>query len=669
MFGRYAVIDKTLELLSLTEPEFDFIEGVESSTEVEQYATGEDIFDFIEEAVRNVPQHSYGVSDKKKVSKPTVTPAAGFAKWIYKNTKPYPPASAKGGVSAKWPYVWPLSLFVWKAPEGAGKSSIVRELVDLGFKVVFCSKTNEQLIEQHTSFKQRWPDLVIERRVSKGRHLQEQLKLHYDIDFEVRYYDATSPYSTGAIDEASTRQALRQALDDAGHANVDHWPLFDAWFANYKPPAIAGWQTDVIMMTLNAFQGLCTAKHKPWWELVGLVDPDKKREVEIRGKINEKAVGLPNVIVIVDDPVWSDFDFKRYVNDEEAVKLHIARKQLTPKVQQWCTEEFWLAEGNGPLLSAELAKYHQEQARAHSIVESEGYYFESRPKLQYIGYGLQRGYASSEMVYGGKLPKSIPICTIPKILVTTTENLTAELARKSLSIALQCEKAMPPRANLPAKVTDECHVTLLSTPITRKAHHALLLLILAKLRTEFPDEHIALIGDGLGSELNLLNNKGRNDLTDKTTVVKLSVPNATLAINLWAQFPPETDKRTLNTRLLADLGNQAIGRNQGYRYRGKPCVVLVDPMYAPSLVNGGELRYRRTPWSFMGPEPAPLPIHRDITPFEERLMELIELPNARRLGMSLEGMRLGYALPDKQRVHYEEWCAKEKFTLPWVPTT
>lgn len=661
MFGLYDVRDKALDLLSLTEPEFDFIEGVESSNLVEEYATDVDIFDLIRETQSTVLQHAYDVSHKKSTAQSVVSPAAKFADWIYKSTKPTPP-TRKG---ATWPWVWPLCHFVWKAPEGAGKSSIVNELVARGFKVVFCSKTNDQLVEQYSSFKQRWPHLVVERRVSRGRHLQEQLKLHYDIDFELKYYESTSPYSSGMIDEAGTRQALRKALDDAGHAQVDHWPLYDAWFANYKPPKIAGWQTDVLMLTLDAFQGACTARHATWWGVLGLVDPEKKRTVVRKGKEKTLPVGLPNIIVVIDDPSWSDFDFKRYVDDEAAVKLHNAQKKLNESEQRWCTEQYWLEQGFGPLTAAETAKYHREKARAHSVVESQGYYFESRPQIQKIGYGLHRGFETSFMMYGTKTPKSIPICTIPKILVTTTENVTAQLARKSIASALGYEKAMPLYGKFPSRVTDECHVTLLSTPITRKANHALLLIIIEKLKREFPKDYVTFIGDGLAADLNLSNNKGRNDLADRTTVIKLSVPNATLAINLWAQFPETSSKRELNTLLLSDLANQAIGRNQGYRFRGKPCVLLVDPLYASGLVSSGGLRYRRTPWSFMGPEQAALPIHYDITPFEARLMELIELPNARRLAMSIEGMRLGYELPEKQRAHYEAWCKKENFVLPW----
>ncbi|KPF48328.1 hypothetical protein IP87_02900 [beta proteobacterium AAP121] len=193
---------------------------------------------------------------------------------------------------------------------------------------------------------------------------------------------------------------------------------------------------------------------------------------------------------------------------------------------------------------------------------------------------------------------------------------------------------------------------MLSTRLVRKGNHILLVLIAEKLKEEFTD--VAFIADGLGCDLNLMNNKGRNDLAEHSTIVKLSVPNPSVALNLWAQFPASENPQALNTILLADLANQAIGRNQGFRFAGKPCVVLIDPMYARRLVHSDLLRYVPTPWSFHNPPQQTLTLHGPMTAMERRLSEL--LTNARNFGMSAKGgMPIGFNLPEKQRTMYIDW--------------
>lgn len=79
-------------------------------------------------------------------------------------------------------------------------------------------------------------------------------------------------------------------------------------------------------------------------------------------------------------------------------------------------------------------------------------------------------------------------------------------------------------------------------------------------------EDVNIIADGFkedGHTLNHVNNKGRNDLSDKTVVVILSKPHpSNLARFMYITGLDEHDAMEL---LMSDQAVQAIGRNQGYR--------------------------------------------------------------------------------------------------------
>jgi hypothetical protein len=644
------------DFLEDTEPEFDFIEGIEGGSHLADLAAGAGFYEFIDQAIANRSMYAFGtpyftITSPEGFAEPKrEVPSAVLSKadWLDRCTKDHPPSLGK---DAKWNAPWPMYQHVWQATEGAGKSSIVSELVQCGFKVVFCSKTNDQLVEHQEGFKARWPELQIERYVSKGRHLQEQLAT-IGIDFELSYYEPTSPYSPAVVDEPSTRQALKKALAQAGYETADHHEIFAKYYSDYKAPPIVGLDTDVILLTIAAFQALCSSKHRPWWQKLGLL-AGTKRSIERYGKDIWVEVGLPKIMIIIDDPDRTDFDECRLVDDEDAVALHNARGKLPKYQEPWRDVNFHLKQGHPPLLAAELAKYHDDRAKTHEIQVIEKEYFEKRPETMRIGYGVHRGYAKND-------PKA------PHILVTTTEHITARLAIRSLDTAMKWAKGALNRGKPKFKPAKECHVTIFDTSIVRKGNHALLLLIVELLREEFPGDDLSFIADGLGCDLNLSNNRGRNDLADRSSLIKLSIPNPVVAKNLWAQFPEEGNARALNALLLVDLANQAIGRNQGNRYRGKPAMVLIDPMYARMVVQGGLLRYQFTPWSFHKPEQEPLVYHHpEMLPIERRLIELLEIGNARRLGMGIRGFELGQRLTNKQRKHYEAWLDAQGLVFPW----
>ena len=103
---------------------------------------------------------------------------------------------------------------------------------------------------------------------------------------------------------------------------------------------------------------------------------------------------------------------------------------------------------------------------------------------------------------------------------------------------------------------------------------------------------VRLIADGLSSEFNHSNNKGRNDLNETNILVELSIPHPdevkTICDALDMSFVK--DRNEVRRLIMLDRMHQSIGRNSGYRYEGYECVVLVDKIYHKHIVE--DTRYK-----------------------------------------------------------------------------
>ena len=697
---------KALAFLDDVPAEFDFVEGIDGHSHVARIADGQDFLRDLS-AYRESTDQRFTPSPKLRKVKGKHLPSREVVlERIAKVIRGFT---------------------VVQMPEGFGKSAIVMDLIATGHRVVFVSKTNGQLAEQQESFQARWNermandreyrelwrhmhehDLRMHRRVSKGRNLQEVVHDTLGFWFEPTFHEPRSPYAAGVIDEPTTRQNLRAALDANGYQSIDHHALFDRLYVTYRPERIIGKNVDIILLTLTMYQGLCTARHMPWWNKLGLLSGRKRvyqedtdgefrrvgevpseqevpKKTEWNGKQKTAEIGLSNIVVVIDDPSMKDFDFRRIVDDEKAVDLHHTYSQVSERERQKRFVKHWLDLGYPPLVAEQVAAECEREQAAHDIERSKDHYFEARPMPQHIGYGLQRGYARPNKKAGMTALQVAP----PSIVVMTTEHITTALAaetfkrvRHGAPHVISYRDATNITSNVEIKsrakgfrdvylsteashVSGDCHLTVLATRLVRRSHKALLLLIYMALAEEFPGEDLTFIGDSLGLDLNLTNNRGRNDLADKATMIKLSVPNAEVAKHLWAQFQGSEKPHTLNTILLADLANQAIGRNQGYRWKGKPCVVLVDPMYANRLMGSGLIRYRTTPWG-LGSKPG-VAMHGPITALEQRLMHFLQPTNAvNQLGMSIRGFQFGAQMTDAQWAIYEEWLDRNNVVVPTV---
>ncbi len=134
------------------------------------------------------------------------------------------------------------------------------------------------------------------------------------------------------------------------------------------------------------------------------------------------------------------------------------------------------------------------------------------------------------------------------------------------------------------------HITILGTEMVRKRYDGIIPLLARRLTKEkYP---ITLIADGLSTEINHSNNKGRNDLNKTNLLVELSIPHPAQTRTYCdsLSLPFRSNRAEITRAIVLDKLHQAIGRNSGYRWHGCQCVVLVDKSIHKNIVE--ETRYR-----------------------------------------------------------------------------
>jgi hypothetical protein len=354
------------------------------------------------------------------------------------------------------------------------------------------------------------------------------------------------------------------------------------------------------------------------------------------------------VVVLYDDPDRTDVDWLRSVGPEAAENLRSARRKPTRSSARLASPEYlqrWF--------SAEAAdKLAAASKRRNAAIESEPLH-----KLAAIG-GREYVLRLDSLRIGHKLKFGK---FKPKVVVTTTEWLTGYFALTTLRAS-----GLRIAQELNLFHTEACFVTAISTTITRSKNHAALLPIIEKLKMEFPERRPILIADGLGCDLTLSSNKGRNDLAERDTIIKLSWPHPQAIATAAAHFDSTENRDLFVACLLADLANQALGRNQGFRFRGYQAILLIDPKYYGAILGNNLLRYKLTPWSSkLPPINARTPKRslgisyaREQSPLERRLLELIG--NFEQFGHSEEAKRLAVKLTDRQRAKFMEWIEGTK---------
>lgn len=588
----------------------------------------------------------------------------------------------------------PIDAAIVVTPEGYGKSFLlVLHLLSEGYKVVFCTKSNAQILAKENDITQEWAPKIkatlgrmpwVERYESKIQHLQSALETVgiEPNEFRVVSYKTNSPYAPTLVNDIATVKKLSKLFAEKG-IPIDAETFYGEHYHSHQAPDINGRSADVILISFAAFQAFCQSKKEFWWVKLGLIAATDRKWIEKGGKEKLTDVHYPfeRVAVIIDDPDKDDLDWLRRVSDKNAELLSQSRAVIPDRRIAMESPAYWRrCSPEAAKAKAALAFAYNETIRntpIHRIVKIDNAYYEERPDTTTLGYRFKIGRLRPSMGKGSSAPKSRAFC--PKMIVTTTEMLTAHYAQHTLEhIGL---KVTP---KIDVFRTFECDVTAIHTTIVRKANHAVLLPIVELLRKEFPEENLTLIGNGLNCEFNLSTNKGRNDLNERSTIIKLSWlhPNATATtmvhLKNLAESSISTDEidivafsskeglfRKASATVLSDLGNQAIGRNQGFRYCNRQSIVLIDPDWYAFVTQ--RLRYKLNPWSTQ------LPSFNEKTSkksayeaiqmadgqsrLEKRLIELIF--GFREFGLSDEATRLAEKLPENQQKHFSEWLEKQ----------
>jgi hypothetical protein len=175
-----------------------------------------------------------------------------------------------------------------------------------------------------------------------------------------------------------------------------------------------------------------------------------------------------------------------------------------------------------------------------------------------------------------------------RMVFTTTELLTKRALTKHL-----CNLWKPPIVHEMMEKVPYGRITVIGTNKVRRSHDAIIPIILRTL--EKKNNPVQLIADGLGSVYNHINSKGVNVLTDTDILVEVSIPHPVEVKKVCAVLGLEytTNQREITLQLMLDKIHQAIGRNSGYRWKDKECVVLVDKSYHADIIKA--IRYNIDP--------------------------------------------------------------------------
>ncbi|WP_444920880.1 hypothetical protein ACJJID_19440 [Microbulbifer sp. CnH-101-G] len=157
-------------------------------------------------------------------------------------------------------------------------------------------------------------------------------------------------------------------------------------------------------------------------------------------------------------------------------------------------------------------------------------------------------------------------------IITTTELLIVEMISQQRPEISIHDELLPSASKL-----EGGDIHLISTKLVWSKFDGIITLLIERLsRHGFKLEYIA---NGQGCSTNLCNSKGLNSLSESATIIEISIPAPEETMRLYEQFNGEVEERVINLAIMLDKLHQAVGRNSGYRFRGKPCVVLVDPKY------------------------------------------------------------------------------------------
>jgi hypothetical protein len=132
---------------------------------------------------------------------------------------------------------------------------------------------------------------------------------------------------------------------------------------------------------------------------------------------------------------------------------------------------------------------------------------------------------------------------------------------------------MSPEDNAKDNRTD---LYLLGTELVGSKYHALFHLLTELWRRQGTDW--LWVGDGVQADENHYTVRGKNAYREHDTIIKVSQPHPNVSDKCMLDIGLEGGNQNVAVAYtMLDQLNQAVGRNQGERYCGKRCIVLVDP--------------------------------------------------------------------------------------------
>lgn len=147
--------------------------------------------------------------------------------------------------------------------------------------------------------------------------------------------------------------------------------------------------------------------------------------------------------------------------------------------------------------------------------------------------------------------------SLKRCLITIENGIDRELAHHDVQYDEVCSPSPTFDPNL--------EVLLVDSTSDVKGHRTKIFEAIAKLNRDW-----TVISDGLkkkGCIYNHVNTKGMNNLSDKPIVIISTYPAPSELAT--AMISMQCDEETAKSILMSNKANQAIGRNQGYRNRGK----------------------------------------------------------------------------------------------------
>lgn len=160
----------------------------------------------------------------------------------------------------------------------------------------------------------------------------------------------------------------------------------------------------------------------------------------------------------------------------------------------------------------------------------------------------------------------------PKVF-TTAESITSKVIQKNFG-AVRYFFDSPQL---------KCNLTMFATEMVWEKYDSMIKpFVLGNL------QNTVLIGDGCNADYNHYNVKGNNSLSAGHVIVELSqqmINNVVIVcLDICDSANPSSDV-IFNTEieLMVDLFHQAVGRNQGNRFKGGEAIVLISPKHAQSV--------------------------------------------------------------------------------------